>query len=101
MRHHLLILRSLKRYIFLQGQKAYSQNPQAAQPIAGLKKLVESGHIQHDESVVVYVTGNGLKAQDTLLKSLQRPPVIKPMISEFERLSAPKLEIHKQKAAPH
>jgi len=46
------------------------------------------------------VTGNGLKAQDTLLKSLQRPPVIKPMISEFERLTAPKLDIHKQQAAP-
>jgi len=45
---------------------------------------------------VVYVTGNGLKAQDTLLKSLQAAPVIKTMISEFERLTAPKLDIHKQ-----
>jgi threonine synthase len=61
---------------------------------------VESGHIQHDERVVVYVTGNGLKAQDTLLKSLQRPPVIKPMLSEFERLSTPKVEIHKQHVTP-
>ena len=74
--------------------------PAGGTTIAGLMKLVESGHIQHDERVVVYVTGNGLKAQDTLLKSLQRPPVIKPMLSEFERLSAPSIEIHKQHATP-
>jgi threonine synthase len=73
--------------------------PAGGTTVAGLKKLVESGHIQQDERVVVYVTGNGLKAQDTLLKSLQRPPVIKPMLSEFERLTAPKLEIHKQREA--
>ncbi|MCZ7402715.1 MAG: pyridoxal-phosphate dependent enzyme, partial [Candidatus Methanoperedens sp.] len=74
--------------------------PAGGTTIAGLRKLVESGHIQHDERVVVYVTGNGLKAQDTLLKSLQRPPVIKPMLSEFERLSAPSIEIHKQHVTP-
>jgi threonine synthase len=74
--------------------------PAGGTTVAGLKKLVESGHIQHDERVVVYVTGNGLKAQDTLLKSLQRPPVIKPMLSEFERLTIPKLDIHMQAAPP-
>ncbi len=70
--------------------------PAGGTTVAGLKKLVESGHIQPDERVVVYVTGNGLKAQDTILKSLQRPPVIKPVLSEFENLTAPKLDIHKQ-----
>ncbi len=74
--------------------------PAGGTTIAGLRKLVEEGHIQHDERVVVYVTGNGLKAQDTLLKSLQRPPVIKPTISEFERLMIPKLDTHKQQVAP-
>jgi threonine synthase len=73
--------------------------PAGGTTIAGLKKLVESGHIQHDERVVVYVTGNGLKAQDTLLKSLQRPPVIKPTLTEFERLTAPRLDIHEQQEA--
>ncbi|MBU4075731.1 MAG: pyridoxal-phosphate dependent enzyme, partial [Euryarchaeota archaeon] len=71
--------------------------PAGGTTVAGLKKLVESGHIQRDERVVVYVTGNGLKAQDTLLKSLQRPPVIKPMLSEFEKLETPKLDIHAHK----
>jgi threonine synthase len=71
--------------------------PAGGTTIAGLKKLVESGHIKRDERVVVYVTGNGLKAQDTLLKSLQRPPVIKPLLSEFEQITAPKIDIHEHK----
>ncbi|VVB88768.1 Threonine synthase [uncultured archaeon] len=73
--------------------------PAGGTTIAGLKKLVESGHIEPDERVVVYVTGNGLKAQDTLLKSLQRPPVIKPMLGEFEHLLGPKLDIHASREA--
>jgi threonine synthase len=73
--------------------------PAGGTTIAGLKKLVEGGHIRSDERVVVYVTGNGLKAQDTLLRSLQRPPVIKPTLREFEHLTAPKFEIHKQQEA--
>ncbi len=74
--------------------------PAGGTTVAGLKKLIESGHIQPDERIVVYVTGNGLKAQDTLLKSLQRPPVIKPTLGEFEHLLSPKLDIHKQETAP-
>ncbi|TAN38000.1 MAG: threonine synthase [Candidatus Methanoperedens sp.] len=71
--------------------------PAGGTTVAGLKKLIESGHIKRDERVVIYVTGNGLKAQDTLLKSLQRPPVIKPLLSEFEKITAPKIDIHEHK----
>lgn len=74
--------------------------PAGGTTVAGLKKLVESGHIQPDERVVVYVTGNGLKAQDTLLKSLVRPKVIKPTMAEFEALLAHKHDIHRQETAP-
>jgi threonine synthase len=61
--------------------------PAGGTTIAGLKKLVEEGYIDKDERTVVYVTGNGLKAQDTLVKTLQQPIVIKPNLSEFEKLS--------------
>jgi threonine synthase len=74
--------------------------PAGGTTVAGLKKLVESGHIQPDERVVVYVTGNGLKAQDTILKSLVRPKVIKPTMAEFEALLAHKQDIRKKEAAP-
>ncbi len=60
--------------------------PAGGTTIAGLKNLVEEGRIEPDETVVAYVTGNGLKAQDTVLQNLQKPPVIKPTLSEFEKL---------------
>ncbi len=71
--------------------------PAGGTTVAGLKKLIESGHIKRDERVVIYVTGNGLKAQDTLLKSLQRPPAIKPTLSEFEKITESKIDIHEHK----
>jgi len=75
--------------------------PAGGTTIAGLKILAESGYIEPDERVVVYVTGNGLKAQDTVLKSLERPRIIKPTLTEFEKLLAPTLEIHeKQEVVP-
>lgn len=60
--------------------------PAGGTTIAGLKKLIEEGHIERDEKTVVYVTGNGLKTQDTLVKTLQRPTVIKSTLTEFEKL---------------
>lgn len=59
--------------------------PAGGTTIAGLKILVENGYIDKDERVVVYVTGNGLKAQDTILDSLDYPSIIKPTLSEFEK----------------
>ena len=57
--------------------------PAGGTTIAGLKKLVENGDIDPDERTVVYVTGNGLKAQETILKALKQPEIIKPTYSEF------------------
>lgn len=59
--------------------------PAGGTTIAGLKNLVEEGHIDPDERTVVYVTGNGLKAQDTLIKYIKMPQAIKPSFSEFEK----------------
>lgn len=57
--------------------------PAGGTTIAGLKRLVENGDIDPDERTVVYVTGNGLKAQETILKALKQPEIIKPTYSEF------------------
>lgn len=59
--------------------------PAGGTTVAGLKNLVEEGHIDPDERTVVYVTGNGLKAQDTLIKYIKMPQAIKPSFSEFEK----------------
>jgi threonine synthase len=52
--------------------------------LAVTKKLVEQGVIQRDESVVVCITGNGLKTQEPLLNRLGQARRIKPTLSSFE-----------------
>ncbi len=53
--------------------------------IAVLKKLVESGRIDPEETVVVYITGNGLKTQEAVQGYLCEPLVIEPKLESFER----------------
>ncbi|MBI1911298.1 MAG: threonine synthase [Deltaproteobacteria bacterium] len=50
------------------------------------KKLIEQGRINKDESVVVCVTGNGLKTQEALNGHLSEPTIINSRLSEFEDL---------------
>jgi len=52
--------------------------------MAVTKKLVASGAIPKDESVVICITGNGLKTQEPLLESIGKPFKIKPTIDSFE-----------------
>lgn len=60
--------------------------PAGGTAIAGLKLLAEEGRIQRDECVVVYVTGNGLKAQETIAQFIEKPLTIKPEVEAFEAL---------------
>jgi len=53
--------------------------------IAGLKKLVESGTIKRNELTVAFITGAGLKTQDTLT-NIVRPLTIKPTLESFEQV---------------
>jgi len=50
------------------------------------KKLIEQGRIPRDESIVVSVTGNGLKTQEALNGSLEQPVVIDAKLAEFDAL---------------
>jgi len=52
--------------------------PAGGVAVAVLKKLVERGEVSPDEKVVCYVTGNGLKATDTILHSIPKPIEIEP-----------------------
>jgi threonine synthase len=52
------------------------------------KKLIASGKIPREDSVVVCVTGNGLKTLDAVEKSVGKPREIKPSLREFEALLA-------------
>ncbi len=51
--------------------------------IAGLKRLVDQGDIKREELTVVYITGNGLKTQEAVAKTIS-PLNIQPTVSGFE-----------------
>lgn len=53
--------------------------------IAVLKKLVEAGKIDPDETTVAYITGNGLKTQEAVQGVIGEPLTIEPKLDSFER----------------
>ncbi|MCS7128314.1 MAG: threonine synthase [Sulfolobales archaeon] len=56
--------------------------PSGAAGLAGLMKAVEERIVDRDESIVVLVTGHGLKDPEFLLKIFPEPPLINPNIEE-------------------
>ncbi len=52
--------------------------------VAAAKKLIESGHINKNESTVLCITGNGLKTQEALHGHMGEPHHIKPNLEAFE-----------------
>ncbi|NEP62144.1 MAG: threonine synthase [Symploca sp. SIO2G7] len=53
--------------------------------IAVLKKLVEAGKIDPDETTVAYITGNGLKTQEAVQGYIGEPLTIDAKLDSFER----------------
>jgi threonine synthase len=53
--------------------------------IAVLKKLVEAGKIDPDETTVAYITGNGLKTQEAVQGYVGEPLTIDANLDSFER----------------
>src|SRR5438309_4261468 len=60
------------------------------------KKLIASGRIPANDSVVLCVTGNGLKTLDAVVGHVGRTRDIKPSLREFEAL----LDAETRSAAP-
>ncbi|MBI3320755.1 MAG: threonine synthase [Candidatus Omnitrophica bacterium] len=52
--------------------------------LAVAKKLIEHGVIPRDESIVVCITGNGLKTQEPLMNRLGQAARIQPTLASFE-----------------
>ena len=52
--------------------------------IAVLKKLVEAGKIDPDETTVAYITGNGLKTTEAVQGYIGQPLTIEPKLGSFE-----------------
>ncbi len=56
--------------------------------VATAKKLIEQGVIPREQSVVICITGNGLKTPDALYDRLETPVKIRPTLSAFDRALA-------------
>jgi threonine synthase len=52
--------------------------------VAVLKKLVEAGKIDPEETTVVYITGNGLKTQEAIQGAIGEPLTIDAKLDSFE-----------------
>jgi threonine synthase len=60
------------------------------------KKLIEQGIIPRDESILISITGNGLKTQEAIQDQVGRPLIIDAKLSDFEKIGAPK---HREREA--
>src|SRR3954463_6855021 len=60
--------------------------PAGGTTLAATIKLIESGRIPRDESIVVSITGNGLKTQEAVVNELVQPRVIEAKLNEFDAL---------------
>ena len=57
--------------------------PAGGVSISVLQKMVEQGKIDRNDKVVCYVTGNGLKATESIMEVLQKPRVMKADVNEI------------------
>ena len=60
--------------------------PAGGTTLAATIELIKQDRIPRDESIVISITGNGLKTQEVVMNELPYPVVIEPKLSEFSRL---------------
>lgn len=53
--------------------------------VASAKKLIESGVIPKNESIVLAITGNGMKTQEAIQQAVGEPALIDPNLNAFEK----------------
>ncbi len=72
----------LEAYRMLPALEGIFAEPACAAPIAGLKKLAEAGFFTQPATVVVTLTGHGLKDPDTAITHASRPALTVPATKE-------------------
>ncbi|MGQ9646812.1 MAG: threonine synthase [Thermodesulfobacteriota bacterium] len=53
------------------------------------KKLIEQGVIPRDQSILICVTGNGLKTQEAIQERVGHPTIIEAKLTDFQRIIPP------------
>jgi len=56
------------------------------------KKLIEQGIIPRDESILISITGNGLKTQEAIQDRVGRLVIIEARLSDFEKIFEARLK---------
>ncbi len=74
--------------------------PAGGTTLAAAIKLIASGRIPRDQSIVISITGNGLKTQEVVQGELPYPAVIDPKLSEFDQLVEAAREVVSAPAEP-
>jgi threonine synthase len=60
--------------------------PAGGTTLAATIKLIQQGRIPKDQTIVVSITGNGLKTQEAVAEELPYPTVIDAKLAEFDKL---------------
>jgi threonine synthase len=68
----------LAAYEMLPALEGIFAEPACAAPIAGLRKLAARGFFTQPATVVITLTGHGLKDPDTAIQQASRPPIVVP-----------------------
>ena len=77
---------TLDAILLLAKTEGIFTEPAGGVSVAVLKKLVEDGQIDKDETTVCYVTGNGLKATEAIMDVLSRPEVMQPDVAKISAI---------------
>ena len=76
----------LDAIILLARTEGIFTEPAGGVSVAVLKKMVEEGKIDKNDSTICYVTGNGLKATEVLMEVLSKPKVMQADVSKISVL---------------
>jgi len=60
--------------------------PAGGTEVAVAKKLIETGRIPRDESIVISITGNGYKTLETVASAVEKPYAINATLENFDEL---------------
>ena len=77
---------TLDAILLLAKTEGIFTEPAGGVSVAVLKKMVEDGKIDKDETIVCYVTGNGLKATESIMQVLSKPQVMQADVAKISAI---------------
>jgi threonine synthase len=76
----------LEGILLLARTEGIFTEPAGGTEVAVAKKLIDSGRIPKDESIVISITGNGYKTLETVAGKVENPFTINATVENFDEL---------------